>query len=376
MRMDMPGWSNTFGSYIQAIVNLNNRNKFTARVDNYINSSLAEMTMHMHFPDTPPEPEMYLQTWPDMIRNVTGFYLSNTTTFSPKLSFTFNGRLDYNMDKFQSPVAADQFSVFDYVLSDKYFQHTKGTNLIAQYQIFKPVLLSLQTGYSERIPTISELYGFYLYNAYDGYDYIGNPELETEKSFSSRLMLIYFNHGLKINLSQSVSYLSDYIMGITNNQIPPMNFYTNGLRVYQNIPGAKMYGTDLQIMYKPEGGFSFFVLTKYTYGETNNGNPLPLIPPFKNIFSMSYERKRWIFQADNETAFAQNRINEDYGETITPAYTLFNIKAGAHFMLKEYMLDCSAGITNIFDVNYHEHLDWGNIPRQGRSFNVFIKYTY
>jgi iron complex outermembrane receptor protein len=266
-------------------------------------------------------------------------------------------------------VAAEQFSVFNYSLAPRYSKLTKGINLTAQYRIFKPLLLSVQTGWSERMPTVSERFGFYLYNAYDGYDYIGNPFLETEKSASARFTMTYFNKGLKINLCQSLSYLSDYIMGITDTVIPPMNFYTNGLRVYRNVPGVRMNSTDLQVMYRPAGGFSFFLLTRYTWGQINSVAPLPLIPPLKNTFSISYEKKRWSFQADNETAFRQNRINMDYGETRSPSYTLFNIKAGYHLMLKGSMVDFSTGITNFLDANYYEHLDLGHIPRPGRSFN-------
>ncbi len=376
MRMDMPGWSNTFGAYIQALINLNNKNKLTVKADNYINSSLAEMTMHMHFPGRPPEPPMYLQTWPDLLRSVSGLYISNTTRFSREFFLSVNGRLDYNTDFLQSSVAEAQFSVFNYTLAHNYRKVTKGLNLTAQYKVVRPVLLSVQAGISERMPTLSERFGFYLYNAYDGYDYIGNPSLKTEKSVSARFTATYFNHGLKINLSQSLNFLSDYIMGLTDTIIPPMNFYTNGLRIYSNIRAARLYSTDLQVMYNPGAGLSFFVLTKYTLGQIDRATPLPLIPPLKNIFSVSYEIHRWSFQADNEITFKQSRINADYGETKSPSYTLFNFKASGHFMFKSSMLDLSAGITNIFDVYYYEHLDWGHIPRPGRSINIFIKYTY
>ena len=376
MRMEMPGWSSTLGGYIQAEADLNSKNRLTIKADNYTNSSLAEMVMHMHFTGQPMEPPMYLQTWPDMRRNVSGLYLANTTDLNEKFSLTVNGRLDYNHDKLLSPVASEQFSVFNYKLSESYGQLTKGINLVVQYRVLKTVLLSLQTGFSDRMPTISERYGFYLYNAYDGYDYIGNPFLRTEKSVSARFGLTYFSNGLKVNLSQSVSFLKDYIMGITDTVIPPMNFYTNGLRVYQNVPGAKMYSTDIQMMYRPSGGFSFFNLTRYTFGQIDPHTPLPLIPPFKNTFTVSFERKGWSFQADNETALRQKRINEGYGESITPSYTLFNLKAGYHLMLKGPMIDFSAGVTNIFDINYYEHLDWGKIPRPGRSFNFMVKLTY
>jgi len=376
MRMDMPGWSSTAGAYVQDIIKLNSKNTLIIKLDNYLNFSLAEMTMHMHFTGSPAEPPMYLQTWPDMMRSVTGLYIGNTIRFNSKLQMGVNGRLDYNVDILQSSVAKEQFSVFNYDLSRKYGRITKGINLTGQYKIMKPVILSMHTGYAERIPTISEFFGFYLYNAYDGYDYIGNPSLSTEKSVSVRFALTYFKHGLKINLSQSLNFLSDYIIGVTDTVVPPMNFYTNGLRIFNNIPSAKLYSTDLQAMYRPLTGLTFFLLSKFTWGELVTNAPIPLIPPLKNTISVSYEMKKWLFQTDYENALGQKRVNIDYGERETPPYNLFNIKASRHFSLKETVLDVSLGITNIFDSNYYEHLDWGHIPRPGRSFNLFIKYSY
>ncbi len=376
MHMDMPGWSNTFGTYVQSEIRLNNKNTFVIKADNYINSALAEMTMYMHRTGSPPEPPMYLQTWPDVMRSVTGFFISNTTRINREVRITLNGRVDYNVDILQSSMTKEQFSVFNYDLGRKYNQFTKGINLIGQFNIVKPVILSLQTGIAERIPTITERFGYYLYNAYDGYDYIGSPSLLTEKSISSRFALTYFNRGLKINLSQSFNFIKDYITGLTDTVITPMNFYTEGTRVYNNVPTAKLYSTDLQIMYRPVTGLTLFTLSKYTWGELGSGLPLPLIPPLRNTISVSYDLKRWMFQADYENAFRQKRININYDETETPSFNLFNAKASWSYNLKETILNLSFGVTNIFSSNYYEHLDWGHIPRPGRSFNLFIKYTY
>ena len=376
MRMDMPGRSNTFGSFILADFNLNERNKLTIKADNYINSSLAEMVMHMHFVGNPVESPMYLQTWPDIVRNVTGLFVQHTTAVSNKAFLSLNGRMDYAVDNLQSQVAAQQFSVFNYTLPNQFHKLTKSINLSFKYQVINPLQFTFQTGLSERIPTITEQFGYYLYNAYDGYDYIGNPYLKTEKSLFARLALAYTNRRLKININQSANLLSDYIIGVTNTDIPPMNFYTNGLRVYENVPAARLLSTDLQAIYTPIQRLTFFNLSKFTWGQLNFREPLPLIPPFKNLFSISYQKKQWTFQADNETSLPQKRTNLQYGETKSPSYSIFNLKSNYHFVFSDMILDCSAGISNLFNAVYYEHLDWGHIPRPGRSINFFIKYSY
>lgn len=164
MRMDMPGRSHTFGSFIQYSLNPGTKNKLLIKADNYVNKSLAEMTMHMHFKGSFPEPPMYLQTWPDILRNVTGLFLQNTTALSDKLYLTLNSRIDFNIDKLNSSLAGEQFSVFNYKLKSRYQRTTGSLNLSVEYQIARQLSLVMQTGFSERIPTISELFGFYLYS--------------------------------------------------------------------------------------------------------------------------------------------------------------------------------------------------------------------
>ena len=376
MRMDMPGRSNTFGSFIMTSFNLNDMNKVIIKADNYINSSLAEMTMHMHFVGKPLESPMYLQTWPDIVRNVTGLYIQNTTALSDKIFVTLNGRMDYAVNLLQSDVARQQFSVFNYNLPREFDKLTKSINLSFQYFISQPIQLSFQTGYSERIPTITEQFGYYLYNAYDGYDYIGNPYLKTEKSIMGRFAFTYSNPTFKINLSQSCNFLTDYIMGITNTVIPSMNFYTNGLRVYENVPVAKLFSTDLQATLNPIEGLYFYNLAKFTWGQLDSGDPIPLIAPFKNLLSVSYQKNNLTFQVENETSLKQTRVNLQYGETISPSYTIFNIKSSYHLMFSSVMFDGSIGITNLLNAAYYEHLDWGRIYRPGRSIDFYIKYSY
>jgi iron complex outermembrane recepter protein len=377
MRMDMPGYSSTLGAFAQAGINLNSKNHLTLKVDNYTNHSLAEMTMYMHYPGEPPEAPMYLQTWPDMIRTVTGIYLRNSTYFTPELVLTVEGRMDYCADILQSSLAKEQFSVFGFELADKKFQFTKTLNTSLLYSISKPVTINLDAGYSERLPTITEWYGFYLYNAHDGYDYIGNPDLDPEKSWFGSVGLQFSRPWLKVNLSQSVNLVRDYILGVTDTVIPSMNFYTNGTKVFQNISGATLLNSSLQAQLIPVHGLSVFLLTKYTWGELNTGEPIPMIPPLNNVLSVSYQFGNWGFQAENETALAQNRINVNYGEIISEPYTLFNIKGSYRLMiLKPVTVDISLAISNLFNAKYYTHLDWGQIYRPGRSIDVFLKFSF
>lgn len=376
MRMDMPGKSSTLGAYAQLIVPWNKKNKLTLKADNYTNNSVAEMTMHMRYAGFAPEKPMYMQTWPAMLRNVSGLFVENNTYLNDKLTLTLNGRLDFNIDRLQSEYGQQQFSVFNYDLEKTQSKLVKSLNVSGQYRFDTHLSILASTGYAERMPTIGELFGFYLYNAYDGYDYIGNPYLKAEKSNFFRLDLQYSHSKLKANLNQSLSFIGDYIMGATNQTIPAMNFYTNGTRVYTNVSSARLYSADLQVLYSPLKTVSVFVLSKFTLGEINKNTPMPLIPPLKNIIAIQYEKNNWELQAECESALAQNRINVAYGERVTPAYTVFNVKSAYRFSFSKIAFNAGLGVTNLLNKVYYEHLDWGRINRPGRSVELYLKVSY
>jgi len=93
-----------------------------------------------------------------------------------------NGRIDYNIDILQSKYGQQQFSVFNYSVDKSQGTFIRSLNTSFQFHFIKNISVVATAGYSERMPTIGERVGFYLYNAYDGYDYIGNPNIKTEKS--------------------------------------------------------------------------------------------------------------------------------------------------------------------------------------------------
>jgi iron complex outermembrane receptor protein len=165
-------------------------------------------------------------------------------------------------------------------------------------------------------------------------------------------------------------------MGATNPSIPPMNFYTNGTRVYTNVPTARLYSADLQILYSPLKSLSVFVLSKFTLGKINKNTPMPLISPLKNIVAIQYEKNNWELQTECESALAQNRINIAYGERVTPAYAVLNVKNAYRFSFSKVAFNAGLGITHLLNKVYYEHLDWGRINRPGRSVELYLKMSY
>ena len=165
-------------------------------------------------------------------------------------------------------------------------------------------------------------------------------------------------------------------MGKINDDLSPMTIGANGVKVYENLNFAMLAGLESQLMLKWKN-FDFLNLIKYTYGKTDHNQPLPLIPALKNNIELNYHlNSSWHFTISVESATAQNRTNNEFGESNTPGYTIANCVINKSFQLKETQFRANIGVENIFDKNYYEHLDWGNISRTGRNFSLGVYVNF
>lgn len=376
MRMDMPGRSTTWGAFVNYSRALSERSRLRLKLENYSNLSLAEMTMYMHYVNEAAEAPMYMQTWPKMLRNVTGLFGEFTTAISDRLLLDVNARLDLNIDHQQNDLAQKQFSVLNYTIPRSFTDFTKGIHAQLQYQGGARWRLQSSLGYADRLPTITERYGYYLYNAYDGYDYIGNPYLKTEKSIFGALDIGWSSRVFRIDLNQTYSMVYDYILGETDDELEQMNFYAQGLRVFKNRDRAQLYTASLLAVLTPIPKLTLFSSTNYNYGRLQSGEALPLIAPLKNVLALAYTSGKWSVQAEQIAATAQRRVNAAYGETETPGFVVYNLKGDYRWRVGETELQLSAGISNLLDRAYYEHLDWSRIYRPGRSFELGANFRF
>ncbi len=372
MRMDMPGWSDTWGGFLETTIDLNDDHQLYLKMDDYLNFSGASMTMYMNQPGYPGEPPMYAETWPDMYRNVTGIFARSTNYLGQSLKLTVDARVDYSSSRVTSETGWRQFAIFGYDINQSYIEFPRSFNTALSYRTGAFVVEG-GLGYSGRLPTNSEQFGFFLYNALDGYDYLGNPDIRMESSRHFQANLHFAGKDFKASLRNQVSYVKDYILGRIDTDIPPMNLYATGLKIYGNISHAFLYGTSLQMQWIPVQGLNLYSLFEYTYARTHEGEPLPLIPPFKNLSICRYRKKTFSVQAEGEFSSAQHRISPTSGETPTDAFSIFNLRASWSLNLSRSLFEISAGVENLFDRAYSEHLDWGRYLRPGRNITIHLR---
>ena len=361
MHMDMPGTSKTVGAYTGTTLEINPKNQLQFRADISSTDLYASMTMYQTG-QTP----MYMLTWPNNNSIQTG--ISATYLYKPdSLSgITISSRIDEFVNSLSTQEAKNQVSVMGRS-TDNIHQFLKNLSVEYNYRFKKHFKVSATVSYAERMPTSTELYGVYLFNAYDNFDYLGNTMLKPENAYKTEINVLYNKSRVQLSLTTYLSRINNYILGIYQSGLSTMTIGANGVKSYDNIPFALLAGTEAGLIYKAKYNTEIVSTIKYAYGADNNNNPLVLIAPLKNITSVRKQLHKWTIQADAELANAQNRISITSKESTTTGYATFNFRSSYSDKLFSKLFRIDFGIENIFDAAYKEHLDWGKIYRQGRN---------
>ncbi|MCP2028423.1 iron complex outermembrane receptor protein [Flavobacterium sp. HSC-32F16] len=369
IHMDMPGWSDTYGFYSKVKGKFENH-EFLADLNSFYNKSVAEMTM---YPKDPKENLMFMYTWPDVRTFYNGLSLEDNIKISAESSL----RISTNLG-FHSNTAADDFGLQSLRIFYPEMEASRNRFLKSFSGNYSQNNGKLEYGfglaYAERAPSISEGYGFYLYNSNDFYDYIGNPDLKNEKALEGNAFL-----GLKINrlhskITTSYFHISDYIIGKIDPNVLPMTIGASGIKIYEALDYATIFNSDLNLEYTVSQNWNLKTQVVYSLGKDNEGNNLPFISPLRYNAGIDFKKEKFnagILALGN---LAQNEFAETYGQTRTRDYLIFNINAGYAFNWNKNSVQIQTGIENVFDKYYTTFSDWNKIPRLGR--NVFVNLSF
>ena len=231
---------------------------------------------------------------------------------------------------------------------------------------------SFGLGYGERAPSVSEGYGFFLFNSFDNFDYIGNPTLKNEKAIEANAKANYRNNKFHIGIASSYFHIMDYILGNIDNSLNSMTINADGVKVYEALSYATIFDVYLNASYAFSESISLNGTIGYNYGRGSNDENLPLIKPFSYLAELNYHKKRFSAALQLEGNGNQSRYNSFYGEDETPSYAILNLNLGNEFYIKQNKLIFKYGIENILDTKYSSYADWNNIPRQGRNFYINV----
>ena len=376
MHMDMPGYSDTYGLFAVGEFTIGTRHQITINPDYYHNTSFADMKMYPNDPTRPEEPLMYMITWPDVKRHSTSILVQDKFKINKKLNLKYSGKIEYVTSKVFSEIGIQQLEILGqdgtipstYVLGN--FDVSLNKKINNKWAVF------FQGGYAERQPTVSEGFGYYLFNSMDGYDYIGLPDLKKEKASKFSVGTSFTKNKTKVEGQVYSYFFNDYIIGIINEDYDGMTIGSNGVKMYQNIPTATISGVELNIQTRLFKKLNVQNISQFSYGLDNNNDPLQMIPPFQNITKVGFNIKKATIRLESIIAATQNHVRSNAGETTTPSYGIININGQIPLTILKIKSTASIGINNLFDANYWSHLDWNSVPRTGRSFIINLKMNF
>lgn len=367
-RMDMPGSTETFGSTFNGLVSIDKNTNFTTGLE-YTNS-LISADMTMYFSNNIP---MYMVTWPDVKRNLYSlkFSLNRSVTqdfmISPFIGYGYQNSKIENLTGFNS------LQIFYPDIMESSARDLFNAGIKFSRKISNSVLTEITASYSERFPTVSEEYGFFLYNKIDNYDYIGNPYLKNEGSFQLNLGINFTKESFSLRTNLFGYYFQNYILGEFDPLISAMTPGSFGAKIYNNIGEAFLSGFELNLMMNVSRNISLSGVFNYAYGNEKSGDPLPLIPPFNSTFSIRYSGKDYYLQFEELINAPQINVSQRNLESTSVGYFISNIRA---FYFINKWISVNGGIENILDKEYYNHLDWLKIPQEGRNFYCDVRINF
>ncbi|WP_188049557.1 TonB-dependent siderophore receptor [Flavobacterium sp. GP15] len=368
VHMDMPGWSTTYGLLSKA--NLK-KDRFSSEIqlNAYNNLSIAEMRM---YPQDRNNRTMFAYSWPSVTTAFTGIAMNNSWEFSEKSQLNFGGSLglNYNYSKYVE---------FNWIFHPGASQEKTRIlpSLHTSYQLSVANFnFSVGTGYGERAPSISEGYGYYIYNSFDRYDYIGNPDLKNEISYEGNASAGFKNKKLNIQAKVNYFFIENYIIGRILSLGSPMNYQSIGVKGYTQLNHSTLFNFSLNSEFAIMPNLHWKGILTYARAKDDEGKNLPFIRPLSYHTSLHYKYKKIGFQTLLNGDFEQINYSPEYGEDQTPNYMIWNLSADYTFNIKNKKTVFQVGAENILNEYYSTYADWGNIPRMGRNVFTSLKFNF
>ena len=155
---------------------------------------------------------------------------------------------------------------------------------------------------------------------------------------------------------------------------------------------ARIHGAEAGVEWRPAAAWTLGGSLAWAWGENRDaGRPLPQMPPLEARASLAWAGERWSFGSLLRVAARQDRVAVDEGNVVgrdlgpAPGFAVFSLNGGYRFGPRAQL---TAGIDNLFDRNYAEHLnlsgsaDFGypadpvRIHEPGRTAWVRLDLTY
>ncbi|MFC3716054.1 TonB-dependent copper receptor [Luteimonas soli] len=124
---------------------------------------------------------------------------------------------------------------------------------------------------------------------------------------------------------------------------------------------ARIHGAEAGIEWHPAQDWTVGGSLAWAWGENHDADrPLPQMPPLEARWSLAWAGGRWSFGSLLRVAARQDRVSIDEGNVVgrdlgpAPGFAVFSLNGGYRFGPRAQL---TAGIDNLFDRDYAEHLN-------------------
>ena len=263
--------------------------------------------------------------------------------------------------------------------------------LNASHELNANTTLNLGLGRKNRAPSYQERYLWLPMPATgglaDGRSYIGNLDIDKETAYEVTVGIDWISQNAWANPQVFYRYIDDYIQGVpsTNtvaNMVSTM-MSGNSALMFDNID-AEMYGADLGYGYKLSDHFSIEGTLSYVRGKRDDEDDnLYRVAPLNNRLALVYAGHATELKIESVLYAKQSKVSSFNNEEKTSGYGIINL-LGNHQLSRQ--LTVSAGVENLFDHKYQDHLAGYNrngdsdvavgdrLPGAGR--NLYVSFAY
>jgi iron complex outermembrane receptor protein len=365
IHMDMPGWSKTYGYYSKIKAKYGKHN-LLLNLNSFYNKSLAEMTM---YPADPNENLMFMLTWPDVSTFYNGLFLEDNYALNCHSSIKFSASIGSHSNKIESEFGLNSLQIFYPEMKAQKERFLKSFS--SNYNSSENGLeYGFGAAYGERAPSVTEAYGFYLFNSFENYDNIGNPNLKNEKSLEGNAFIGLKNEKRSVKISSSYFHVSNYIVGKPDTSLVPMTIGATGVKIYTALEYVKIFNVSLTSEFQLSKQLKWNSQLVYSNGKDLDNINLPFISPLSYLTSIVFSKEKISSEIALQGNAKHTNFSAIYGEDKTPDYAIVNVNFGYKFNINKSKLITKFGVENILDTYYSTYSDWNNFPRQGRNFFV------
>ena len=131
---------------------------------------------------------------------------------------------------------------------------------------------------------------------------------------------------LEISLTGYAYQFAQYIQAEVVPSYSAMTIGAAGVKQYENLPSASLLGGEMHLTLQLSDGWSLVGVGQYSLGQDDEGNSLPLIPPLQLQGALRYTSEKTSVQVEGNWNAAQHRFSSDFGEDMTPAFWIANIR--------------------------------------------------